>query len=390
MRNISKYSASLRFACIGILVATVILAVPGSVYAYSPEMRKAMLAGPWEIAVQVGDQGHGLGFPISVSDPNKPEKLDEVLPVMGTAMEIILEQYISDLRWEASAVKKADGGVVARLAIKGPDVDQSFWLNSDDPAVQSMSSPIGGVALKKLHNADTAEKLLRELTKSKSIGVLSLGYPDPNMPREYVVSSSGKVSIPKSKYKISVQKYMPHYTVDTTTKEVVNQSKKPLNPAIKLRVDEGKKRYEQWLWSKFPSSPHQTVKFPFETRFTDFDLGDTQGQYFIVASPKSGMWLFNLKGGKKQFQKAVFGQAYPFAKKEYSFTIEELTYGATVITEWKSGSETLANPAIIATIKGDEISQQVVLELNKPIHHEIDGKTVLLLYRNQQKKAVAK
>lgn len=59
---------------------------------YSPEMRRSLLEEPWELMIQVGQDGSSLQFPIVVADSNKPEKLKDVFPVMGTPFEIRLKQ----------------------------------------------------------------------------------------------------------------------------------------------------------------------------------------------------------------------------------------------------------------------------------------------------------
>ena len=384
MKNATKYSAHLRTAGISILVITVMSVLGGRAYAYSPQMRRAMLAGPWEIAVQIGLEGQGLSFPIAVSDANKPERLDGTLPVMGTPIELRLEQYVPDLKWETTAAKQDGGGVVAELAIKGPGLEQKFWLNSNEPARQSMSSPVGGVAIRKLHDPNTVEKLMRDLTNPKAVGILSIWPEDSNSPLEYVAHTAETITVPKSKYELIILDYLPHYQIDTKTKKVVNRSKKPVNPAIKVSLNDGKNTHEQWFWSKFPSSPHQKVKLPFRVRFTDFDLGGIGGRYILAAAPRSKPWLLLSKDGKTRAEKVVLGRQYLFANKEYSFAIEKLIHGATIKTHWKNGSENLLNPAVILTIKQSKTAQQVVLQLNKSSHHKTDFGTIVLLYRRRQ------
>ena len=383
MRNTMKSGMHLKACGIGILAIAVVSMLSHRTNGYSPEMRRAMMAGPWEIAVQISTDGQGLSFPIKVADENKPEKLDAVLPVMGTPIEIRLEQYIPDLKWETSVVKRDGGGTVAELGIKGPSLDQKFWLNTDDPARQSMSSPVGGVALKKLHDPNKIEKLMRELANPKAVGVLSIWPQDSNSALEYVVYPKETMTIPASKYKLTVLDYMPHYQIDTKTKEVVNQSKKPINPAIKVSVNDGQNTSEEWLWSKFPSSPHQKVKLPFRMRFTDFDLGDTKGQYILAAAPESKPWLLLSEDGKTRTEEAIFGRPYPFADEAYSFSIEKLTYGAVIKSDWKNNSENLLSPAIIVMVKNAP-AQQIVLELNKTTHIETGFGTIALIYRHQQ------
>ena len=57
-----------------------VLLVCKSALGYSEEMLRSFVEGPWELAAQVGREGAEHRFPITVHDPNKPEKLDRSLP----------------------------------------------------------------------------------------------------------------------------------------------------------------------------------------------------------------------------------------------------------------------------------------------------------------------
>ena len=342
-----------------------------------------LLTGPWELVVKMGLEGEGLRFPLTVSDENKPHKFDTILPVMGTPMQVRLEKYVPDLKWETTAVKHRGGGIVAKLAIEGNSLEQELWLSSDDPARQSVSSSIGGVAIRQLHDRNTAEKLVRGLVHPRAVGILSVWPEDSNSPLEYVANLAETITIPKSKYKLTVLEYMPHYSVDTGTKKVVNQSEKPINPAVKVAIDDGERTCEQWLWAKFPSSPHKDTKLPLRMRFTDFDLRSAKGKHILVVAHGYEPWLLLSKKGKKRVEKAVLGRFYPFANEQYSFSIEKIMDGAIIKAEWNNNSENLLHPAIIAAIEQNGTGHQTVLELNRPFHHRTKFGTLVLLYRRR-------
>ena len=344
----------------------------------------SFLGGPWELVVKMGLEGDGLRFPLAVSDESKPQKFDDVLPVTGTPIRVKLEQYVPDLAWQTVAVEQPGGGIVAKLAVKGKDLDQDIWLNPDDPARQSISSAVGGVAIKRLYNPDTAEALVRGLTHPKAVGIVSVWLQDSNRPFECVAKKAEPITIPGSGYKLTVLEYMPHYSIDTKTKKVFNQSDKPINPAIKLAIRDGRKTSEQWLWAKFPSSPHEKTKLPLRMRFTDFNLrGDGKDTYILAVASGTKSWLLLSKNGEIRAENAVFGQPYPFVDKEYSFSIEKIMDGAIITTEWKNNSERLLCPAIVATIEENGTSEQAVLELNKPLHHKTKSGVLVLLYRRR-------
>lgn len=385
MKDVTKSSVFLQVIGTFVLVIGALSVLCGRARGYSTEMRRAMVAGPWEIAVQIGNEGSVMSFPVKIADENKPEKLDVVLPVMGTPVEIKLERYIPDLQWETSIIKKDGGGVIAELAIKGPGLDQKFALDSGNPQRQSMTSPAGGVAIKRLYDPNKVEKLMVELVKPKTAGILSIRTKDSNSPLEYAVGPGTSISVPKSNYTLTVMEYVPHYQIDLKTMKVTSQSKKPVNPAIKVIVNDGKDTRERWLWSKIEYSPHQKVELPFRMKFTDFDLGGAEGHYILVIAPRSKPRLLSLKDGKIKVEQTGVGGSYLFNNKAYSFSIESITHGAVIKNEWKSNSEKLVSPAIIVTTRTNGATEEILLELNKPEHRQTDSETMVLLFRSQTK-----
>jgi len=381
------YTRFFRIAVVGIIstAAIVSLTIVDQAIAGPSGPHHSFLGGPWEIVIKMRLDDEGLRFPLTVSDETKPQKLDTILPIKGTPIEIILEDYFPDLKRETNAVKHPGGGIVAKMSIDGINLKQDIWLSSGDPARQSISSRIGSVTIRRLHNTNNVEKLMKGLTHSRAVGILSIWPEDGSKPFECVAKISETIRIPGSKYKVTIKEYMPHYSVDTETKKVVNQSQKPVNPAVKIAFEDGKKAYEQWLWAKFPATPHkEEIELPLRMRFTDFDLHEATGKYILAAASGTKPWLLTSKKGKKRAERAVLGRPYPFADKEYSFNIEKIIDGAIVKTDWTNGSERLLRPAVITTIKENGTSNQAVLELNKPIHHKIKSGMLVLLYRRTQ------
>jgi hypothetical protein len=341
----------------------------------------SFLGGPWELVVKMGLEGDGLRFPLAVSDETKPQKFDVVLPVTGTSIRVKLEEYLPDLAWETVAVEDPNGDIVAKLAIKGKNMEQNIWLSPGDPARQSISSRVGGVAIRRFHNPDTAEAMVRELTHPKAVGILSVWPEQGGRPFECVAKVGQKVVIPGSAYKLTVLEYLPHYSIDTETKKVVSQSDKPVNPALKVALSDGQKTSEQWLWSKFPSSPHEQGSNPLHIRYTDFDLGDDKGAYILAVAGGTKAWLFLSNNKGKRAEKVVLGRYYPFADKQYAFSLEKVMDGAIVRTEWRNNSERLLRPAFVATIEESGESEQTVLQLDTPFHHKTKSGVLVLLYK---------
>lgn len=378
--RIGVYRRAVSIAVVAIAIISVLIS---QAWAMPKGPHHAFLTGPWELVVQMGMEGQDLHFPVVVSDENKPEELNSVLPVMGTPITIRPQQYLPDLKWETTEVKHADGGIVAKLTIRGEGLNQDMWLNSADPARQSISSSIGGIEIKRLHDPNTVKKIVHMPLDPNIVGVMTVWPQNSNSPLEYVARVGETLVMPQSKYKLSFLEYVPHYLVDAKTKKVVSRSNKPVNPAIKVRVDDGENTYEQWLWAKFPSSPHKELKLPLRMKFADFNLSGTDGQYILVAARGSEPWLLFSHKGKSRAEKALLGRPYLFMNEAYSFSIEKIMDNAILKTDWKNGSESLRHPAIIAKVEYDDTVLQTVLEFNKPYHQKTKYGTMVLIYRRR-------
>jgi len=299
-----------RIAVVGIAAIAVFanLTLVDRTCAASAGPHHSFLGGPWEIVIKMRLDGEGLRFPLTVSDENKPQKLDTTLPIKGTPIEIGLEDYVPDLKWETNAVKHPGGAIAAKLLINGKNLKQDIWLSSGDPARQSISSSIGGVTIRRLHDTNSVETLMRGLTDSRAVGILSIWPEDGSRPFECVAKTAETINIPRSKYRVTILEYLPHYSIDTETKKVVGQSQKPVNPAVKVAFDDGKKTFERWLWAKYPSSPHEETELPLRMRFTDFDLRGAKGKHILVVASGTKPWLLMSKKGEKRAERAVFGR----------------------------------------------------------------------------------
>ncbi|MHC4645254.1 MAG: hypothetical protein ACYTBJ_07115 [Planctomycetota bacterium] len=381
-RNI-QYKLSLKAAIVALMAMT--CAVPGTdgAHAGAGSAHHPFLGGPWEIVVQIGRQGQNVRFPVEASDEDKPENINKVLPIVGTAIRIRLKQYLPDLKWQTAAVEDANGGIVAKLRARGEDFNQEILLSADDPSRQSMISTIGGITLVELADPNTIKKLLPKLADANAVGILSIRPRYAQSPLEYAAIPGQTIILPKSGYKLSILSYIPHYSIDTKTKEVTSRSNEPVNPAIKVRVEGAEKAYEQWLWAKFPSFAHEQKQDVLDMTFTSLDPGSTEGNYLLVVSRGSQPWVLSSAGGKVGLQRAAPEKSYPFANKEYSFSIEEIIDHAVINTTWSNDSQQLLHPAFVAVVEENGTEQEAVLELDKPSHKQTGLGKMVLLFRRQ-------
>ena len=370
-------------ACIAIAVTAALLTCAGTVSAYSKGMRKQMITGPYEILVKKGLEGDDLIFPVDIKDTARQQKLDKVLPVVGSALKVKVEQFIPNLTWQQYAEPSKDGGYVVRLRAKGPDVDQEIWLDSGDIAKRNITSIVGGVAVKQLRGKQNVEDAMKMLVKPDSIGLLTVWTDESKAPVEFVISQGKEFNLPGNGGTFKVLRYLPHYSIDTETKDVKNASDNPYNPAIEISYTDGKISSKQWFYSRFPAHPHLTSKIPHKVEFTAFDLAAKEGKYVITTGDKVKPKMLWVKDGKKVMKELTINTPYPMTKKGYNFFIEEIVASAALKERWNNKSNELLNPALIVSVGIDDDQRQLVLKLGASQHVKFDSGTVVLLYKKK-------
>ncbi len=382
---IGKPKCKLRKRAFGIILVNmcVLVFLINPVLAYAPAMRQKVLKGPWDIIVMSEAIDKEMRFPVSVPDENKSSVFSTTLPVIGSAVKIELKQYVPDLKWETKAVHKSDAGTILLVSIKGEGLDKTFWLDSSDPSKRLVNSSIGSVAVKKLYDAKTIKKLTKGPISPETIGIVSIWPVGEDKPFECLVDMNETIAIDGSEYKLSFLEYMPHYSINSETKEVTNLSERPSNPALKIRLESKQDTYEQWLWSKFQNSPHHRKALPIRINFDDLDIGSSSGKYIFFTAPDSDLWMYYFKDNAILVEKADIQKSYLFENEKYSFSIEQFHNSGVITNEWENEAENLRNPAIIINIKEGDKEQEAVLEINKPYHYQSDSGTMLLLYKSK-------
>ena len=337
------------------------------------------LGGPWEVLAKMGLEGDAIRLPVSVADENKSQPLNALVPVVGTPIKVKLERYLPDVKWETIATDDPNGGPVAKLSLRGDSLQQDVWLSARDRERQSISAHIGSVAIRELPRPPEGA-LLQELTDPEVAGVLLVWMSETDSPLMYAAKPGKTVTPAGSSWKLSVARYVPHYSIDRQTKQVTNLSDKPENPALEIRAEKDGQEYRQWLWSQFAMSPHKQQQLPFRARFLELHV--SAGRYILAVAPGPQSHLLYLKDGKKCIEQLQTGKRYSFDDKRYSFGVEEIRSKARVETAWKNGSEMLLQPAVVATILRGDTAQQVVLELGQPCHHKTALGTLVVLFRH--------
>jgi hypothetical protein len=362
-------------------VAGVLAAWTAGALAQSASPHHQFIGGPWEVLVKMGLEGAGIRLPLSVADENKSQELSAVVPVAGTPLKVKLERYLPDLKWETTAREDPNGKPVAKLSLRGENLQQDIWLGARDREKQAITSHVGGVAIRELPGPVDAG-VLKELAEPDTVGVLAVWLSEAGAPQVYAVKPGKTITLPGSPWKLSVLRYVPHYSIDRKTKEIKSLSDKPENPALEVRAEGDGHEYRQWLWSQFALVPHKQEQLPFRARFVDFHLEDGAGRYLLAVAPNRQAYLLWRKDGRKYVEAVEPGKRYSFDDKRYSFGVEGVWPVARIETAWKNGSEMLLHPAVVATISQGDATRQVVLELGQPCHHKSTTGTLVLLYRH--------
>ena len=367
-----------------VIVLTLAAVLSGTVYGYPQDMRSETLKGPWELSVQIQHGTEGASYPITVENESKPGKLESSLPIIGKPIIVKFQEYLPDLQWETNIVDKDNGGIVTEMHIIGNGLDQKLFLDSQDDKKRSMSaSGIGGLGTRKLYNKDLIKKIADGIADPKVLGIVSVWPNGSDKPVEFLATESGTFKVPSTKYNVTIEQYIPHYSIDTNTRQVISVSDKAINPAIKIKTDIDGEIIEQWLWSKYPSYPHSGGELPFRIEYSAFTPGE-EGDYLLAGAKDSQMYMFYLKDGKTVAEKAEIDKQYFFKDETYSFSLTTIRTQAAIETKWVNKSESLNNPAIIASILQNGRQQQAILELNKPYNYQTESEAMIFTFRKKE------
>ena len=114
----------------------------------------------------------GPGYACRCPSPMRTSPRTSVgpLPVMGTPIKVKLERYLPDLKWETTATDDPNGGPVAKLSLRGENLQQDLWLGARDRERQSISAHIGSVAHPGASGAGRTTRSLQELTEPDTVG----------------------------------------------------------------------------------------------------------------------------------------------------------------------------------------------------------------------------
>ncbi|MDH4202816.1 MAG: hypothetical protein OEV87_07965 [Phycisphaerae bacterium] len=366
-----------------LIIVLLALSTERMLLAFPRDMVIQNIKGPWELVVSLGTQDAGISFPVEVTDEDKRQRLNKVLPVMGSPLQIKVLEYYPDLKWKSIITEDSKRGAVASIAIAGGGIQQQVDLFADVPEKRAVTASIGGLSFREIHNTSAAQSLLEKMAKKKAAGLLVFWTDPNNPPQEYVVKKGDSFQIPGTSYTADILEYMPHYSIDRETKEVRNYSDQPVNPALKVRLSDRQNTFEQWVWSNFSTPPHSMAKFPMRVEFSDFDTGPSKSRYFIIAGGEAKLWLYYANGNDIQVEEAEMHQAYPFKNKDYTFTLNTVLAHGTLDRELENGSEKLQHPALVVSVESDKGTQEAVVELNQPAHVKTPYGTLILYYRQK-------
>jgi len=346
-----------------------------------------MLKGPWDLLVQTS-ANQSFSFPVGVEKENQSQPLDMSFPVLGTPIKVQLQHYLPDLVWAAVVEEKQGRGSIVQLVIEGPDLEQERWLDSADPQRQMISSSIGRVFLEKYEDRANFPRNLRQLADPCSVGVMKIRLKDLGVLLELVVKPQQVISIPGTAYRITILEFYPHYSRNTEMNAESNLSDQPVNPAIKVKVENGETSYEKWLWARFPSFVHTdqtdqaTLTDSLEMNYRYFNFFGPTQDYVMVVDPNGANWMLRSEEEGFITEKPALEKGYPFTD-EYRFTVKQIHASAELKYEWRNGTEELRRPAIVVLFGIGEDTQEVVLELGKPEPLKVNEATYMLHFKKK-------
>ncbi|MCF7957044.1 MAG: hypothetical protein K9M57_01210 [Phycisphaerae bacterium] len=349
--------------------------------------------GPWELLVQLGEKGNPLRFPVEVSQDDKPLDLHKNIPIFGSTAKIKIQQYLPDLRWETYVEEQKNSGAAARVSITGSSLPQPFsmLLSTEDLKRKTRELQAGKIGLLKLVDPVHYQENIKLLSNTDILGMLTVRINNPTTKdktsvQEFIISPNQKITLPGNGSHITILDYVPHFTIDIKSKKVTSASDEPINPAIKVKIQEGDKSREKWIFANYPDlmmgnhPGNNAEKNTLQVNFDHFSLKKDHSTYYLIISPGQTPALLSKVEKKIKVEAIKKDEKYPL-DGDFVFTIDQTYESAALMKKWTNGSEKMNNPALIVQYTIGGAQEEVVLELGKPFHKKTDQGTMILMYR---------
>jgi len=199
-----------------------------------------------------------------------PSDLNAQLAVTQLAAPVKVTRYLPRAR-QVQAVEPATGDAGApavRVQIAGRKQAFERWLVAGDPLRNRLTSLIGTWRYMAVADGTERDALLaqfeNELTRDPQVLIAT---DDATPPIVLEAKPGASVEFAGGKQRVTVRAFMPHFGIDTATKEPANQSDKRINPAVRVEVTQNDRTESHWLFAKFPDfQAHGTEALPLQMR----------------------------------------------------------------------------------------------------------------------------
>ncbi len=215
-------------------------------------------------------------------------------------------------------------------------------------------------------------KNVKDILKEKFILTVQCGNDTKTINVEF-----GKTYDFSENYTVKADKFVPYFSIDTKTGEVVSKGDNPGNPAIHLIFTNKKTgaKTEHWAFQNFPEFSHgQRIPDNCSVKFLYIPSPKDKPIYLVTADKK----LYVYQNGRKKQEKTLENNTLEF--KNYKLVFKKFVKNGKLESKEYSASDNYNNPVVKVLWEKDGKSTELMFSSkDKQATFVENGKVALLL-----------
>lgn len=313
-------------------------------------------------------------------------ELSEELRVPPLAQPLRLVQYLPQAE-RVQQVLPAESGAgppAVRVQITGRTQSFERWLIADNPERNRLSSLIATWRYMSVADAGQRDVLLQqfreELTRPPQVLIAGAG----DAPPMALTARAGESCVwGTDGTRVAVRAFMPHFGLDTETKEPVNQSDKRVNPAVLVEITRNDRTEAHWLFAKFPEfETHGGAATPLRMRLDcPIELTRPAPDVVLVTIDRNRHEAWVRHEGKVTDRALGLNEPIEVPGSNYVFAIVECVPAGRLVETFRATEARSAVTALRVDVAGaDGAYAPVWLELGKPRQVETAAGPLVLTF----------
>ncbi len=300
-----------------------------------------------------------------------PADLDQSVALPKPYAPVKITKYFPKATMEQDVATDPSGKSAPAIKIAIVGAKQSFerWLIAGDAERNRMTSLIGTWRYMAVDNREQRGALHTQfereaggdpqlvVTRTDGSGSQTLGV---KVGRTHQLDELG--------CEVRVKEFFPHFALNESTKKPMNQSDERSNPAVLVEIQQGDRREERWIFSKYPDfGSKKGSALPFHvTLDCPLNRKSDTPDFVVLSVDRKEHELWTRYKDETSSRPIATGDKTPVSGSSYSFSVAAFTPSGRLVEKYRPAEGRSGQPTLRVVAQGEDGKPMPVwLELGK-------------------------